>query len=163
MQVSEIKFLHYDILPRYIFILAFIKVYHSGEWLRTRKEYNMGKKLMIVDDDPDILIAIRRIFEREGFEVLTVDSGKDCLYELEKGFKGVILMDIMMPFMDGWDTIKEIVEKGFAPKVTISIVTAIGTPKHEKINGLENYIHDYIAKPFDVKQLISNVKNSIAM
>ena len=39
----------------------------------------MGKKLMIVDDDPDILITIRKIFEKEGFEVLTVDSGKDCI------------------------------------------------------------------------------------
>ena len=121
----------------------------------------MGKKLMIVDDDPDILIAIRKIFEKEGFEVLTVDSGKDCLDELEKGFKGVILMDIMMPFMDGWDTIKEIVEKGFASGVTISIVTAIGTSRHEKMNGLETYIHDYIAKPFDVKQLISNVNATL--
>src|SRR4030042_169738 len=112
----------------------------------------MEKKIMIVDDDPDILIAFRLVFEHEGYEVYTVDSGADCVKEIEKGFKGVILMDIMMPFMDGWDTIKEIVEKGFAPKVTISIVTAIGTSRHEKMIGLETYIHDYIAKPFDVKQ-----------
>jgi len=117
----------------------------------------MGKKLMIVDDDPDILITIREIFEKEGYEVLTVDSGKDCIGELENGFKGVILMDIMMPFMDGWDTIKQIVDKGFAPRVSISIVTAKGTPRHDKMKGLEPYIQDYIPKPFDVKGLIGNV------
>jgi len=122
----------------------------------------MGKKLMIVDDDPDILITIRTIFEEQGYEVFTVDSGKDCLKELEKGFKGVILMDIMMPFMDGWDTIKQIIKKGFAPNVTISIVTAKGTPQHEKMKGLEPFIHDYIPKPFDVNELISNVNNIVA-
>ena len=131
---------------------------------RFRKEgRNMGKKLMVVDDDPDILITIRSIFEKEGFEVFTVDSGKDCIKELEKGFKGVILMDLMMPFMDGWDTIKQIIEKGFAPNVTISIVTAKGIPRHDKIKGLEPYIRDYISKPFDVKDLILNVSESYAV
>ena len=123
----------------------------------------MGKKIMIVDDDPDILITIRRIFEDEGFEVLTVDSGRDCLEELKKGFRGVILLDIMMPFMDGWDTVKEIVEKGFSQGVSITIVTANGTPRSDKMKGLETYIHDYISKPFDVKSLILNVKESVAM
>ena len=51
-------------------------------------------KIMIVDDDPDILIAIRKIFEEEGYEVYTVDSGIDCIKELERGFKGVILLSI---------------------------------------------------------------------
>ena len=119
----------------------------------------MGKKLMIVDDDPDILITIRKIFEQEGYEVFTVDSGKDCLKELERGFKGVILMDIMMPFMDGWETIRRIIDKGFTQDVTISIVTAKGTPRHDKMQGLESYIHDYIPKPFDIRELVSNVNN----
>jgi len=119
----------------------------------------MGKKLMIVDDDPDILITIRKIFEQEGYEVFTVDSGKDCLKELERGFKGVILMDIMMPFMDGWETIRRIIDKGFTQDVTIYIVTAKGTPHHNKMKGLETYIHDYIPKPFEIRELVSNVNN----
>lgn len=122
----------------------------------------MDKKLMVVDDDPNILITIRSIFEREGYEVLTVDSGMDCINELEMGFKGIILMDIMMPFMDGWDTIREIIKRGLSEDVVISIVTAKGTPDHEKMKGLETYVCDYIAKPFDVKQLISNVRNMFA-
>lgn len=123
----------------------------------------MEKKLMIVDDDPDILITLRSIFEREGFEVFTVDSGMDCIKELERGFKGVILMDIMMPFMDGWDTIREIIKKGFTEDVVISILTAKGTPDHEKMRGLESYVYDYIAKPFNVRELVSNVNNMIAV
>ncbi len=122
----------------------------------------MNKKLMIVDDDPDILITIRKIFEKEGFEVYTVDSGKDCIKEVEKGFKGIILMDIMMPFMDGWDTIDEIKKKGLSKGVIISILTAKGTTDHEKLQGLQDQIHDYIAKPFQVEKLINNVKQMIA-
>lgn len=122
----------------------------------------MEKKLMIVDDDPDILITLRSIFEREGFEVFTVDSGMDCIKELERGFKGVILMDIMMPFMDGWDTIREIIRGGFTEDVVISILTAKGTPDHEKMRGLESYVYDYIAKPFNVRVLVLNVNNMIA-
>jgi DNA-binding response OmpR family regulator len=123
----------------------------------------MDKKIMVVDDDPDILITIRRIFENEGFEVFTVDSGKDCIKELERGFRGVILMDIMMPFMDGWDTIIEIMKKGYEKDVIISILTARGTPDHEKMRGLESHIYDYITKPFDTRKLILNVREMIAM
>lgn len=122
----------------------------------------MKKRIMVVDDDPDILIVIRKIFEKEGYEVLTVDSGMDCIKELERGFKGVILMDIMMPFMDGWDTIEEITKRGYETNVVISILTAKGTPDHEKMRGLESHIYDYITKPFDVEQLILHVKNMIA-
>ena len=122
----------------------------------------MDKKLMVVDDDPDILITIRNIFEREGYEVLTVDSGIDCIRELERGFKGIILMDIMMPFMDGWDTIREMVVKGLTNGIMISIVTAKGTPDHERMKGLESYVRDYIAKPFNVGELVSNVNGMAA-
>jgi len=123
----------------------------------------MKKKLMVVDDDPDILITIRSIFEKEGYEVLTVDSGIDCLKELKRGFKGVILIDIMMPFMDGWDTIREIVNNDLIDNVVISIVTAKGTNDHDKIRGLENYIHDYISKPFDIDYLKNNVEKMLGL
>ena len=119
----------------------------------------MEKRLMVVDDDPDILISIRKIFEKEGYEVLTVDTGWDCLKELERGFKGVILMDIMMPFMDGWDTIEQILKKGFTKDVIISILTAKGTPDHDKMRGLEAFIYDYIIKPFDINQLTKLIAN----
>jgi DNA-binding response OmpR family regulator len=123
----------------------------------------MKKKLMIVDDDPDILISIRKIFEREGYEVFTVDSGIDCIKEIERGFKGVILMDIMMPFMDGWDTIEEIKNRGLTQNVIISILTAKGTLDHDKLKRLQSFICKYITKPFDVQKLISNVGHMVDM
>jgi len=118
----------------------------------------MEKKLMIVDDDPDILITIRELFESEGFDVYTVPCGKDCIEELEHGFKGVILMDIMMPHMDGWTTIRQIVTKGLNKGSIISIVLA----KDEsdwKFDDLKQYIKSYITKPFDTQQLLQTVKS----
>lgn len=117
----------------------------------------MQKKIMIVDDDPDILITVRELFESEGFEVYTVPCGKDCLEELENGFKGVILMDIMMPHMDGWATIREIVAKGLNQGNIISMISA----KDEcdwKIDDLKQYIKSYITKPFDTRYLLQTVK-----
>ena len=130
--------------------------------MKDRRELK-EKRLMVVDDDPDILITIRRIFEKEGYEVFTVDSGIDCIKELERGFKGIILLDIMMPFMDGYDTIEEISKRGLANNVVISILTAKGIPDRNRINDLESYIYKYFTKPFDVKELIANVRQMIAM
>ena len=117
----------------------------------------MNKKVMIVDDDPDILVSLRNIFEHQKFDVLAVDSGSDCIQELENGFKGIILMDLIMPFMDGWDTLREIIDRGLNKDVLIFIITAIGSPDSEKMKGLESYIHDYIPKPFDLRKLVAEV------
>ena len=118
----------------------------------------MPKKIMIVDDDSDLLVLLRLIFEKEDYEVLTVDSGQDCIKELERGFEGIILMDLMMPFMDGWSTIRKMVKKGFTKKVIISVITANTCPDKQKMKGLEPYIHEYIEKPFNVEELVLGVE-----
>jgi DNA-binding response OmpR family regulator len=119
----------------------------------------MNKKIMVVDDEPDILIALRIIFENYGYDVITVETGKECIEELKKGFKGVVLIDIMMPKMDGWTTIKKIVDKNLTKNIAIEIITGKGTKDHKKMVGLEPYIFDYLVKPFDPEELISSVEN----
>ncbi len=121
----------------------------------------MDKKIMVVDDDSDILVFLRTVFEQQGYEVLTVDSGSDCIEELKRGFKGIVLMDLMMPFIDGWDTLKEIIKHGLNKDIVISILTANGAPDPEKMRELDSYIHNYIKKPFDLEKLISEI-NSMA-
>lgn len=112
---------------------------------------------MVVDDDPFVLITMRELFEPEGFEVFTVSSGQECLEELARGFKGVILMDLMMPHMDGWTTIREIYARGLNQGNVISILTAKGEfdPREEE---MKKYIKDYLSKPFDLKPLVETVK-----
>ncbi len=117
----------------------------------------MKPQLLIVDDDPSILIAVRELFEPEGFEVLAAGSGKECITELKKDFRGVILMDVMMPHMDGWDTVKAIVDKGLYEGNIISMFTAKDIPD-KKMRALQDYITDYITKPFDPDKLVDTVK-----
>jgi len=119
----------------------------------------MNKKIMIVDDEPDILKSLKIFFENNNYEVITVKNGFDCIKELKRGFKGIVLMDIMMPKMDGWETIKKIVEKNLIDNIAIQIITGKGTKDHDKMIGLEPYIHDYLTKPFRADELILNVDN----
>jgi DNA-binding response OmpR family regulator len=121
------------------------------------EEGNMYKKIMIVDDEPDILTSLRTVFKQQNYDVITVDNGPDCISELERGFKGVILMDIMMPGMDGWQTINEIVKKGLIKNVAIGIITGKGTKNHHNMNGLSCYIYDYFSKPLNIKELIRSI------
>ncbi|MDH7517732.1 MAG: response regulator [Candidatus Thermoplasmatota archaeon] len=118
----------------------------------------MNNKIMVVDDEIDILKSLKNIFEKQRYEVITVESGEECLRQLEKGFRGIILMDIMMPKMDGWDTIKEIIKRDLIREVAIEIITGKGTKDHQKLEELYPYIYDYLTKPIDIKQLIESVR-----
>jgi len=118
----------------------------------------MNKRIMIVDDEPDVLFSLRTILEKQNYDVITVSNGIDCLKEIEKGFKGIILMDLMMPNMDGWDTIGEIVKNGYIENVAIAIITGNGTKDIQKISKFGSYVIDYLAKPLDINKLISSVE-----
>ena len=123
-------------------------------------EGKMEKKVMVVDDEPDILESLKMLLEHERYEVVTVDSGKKCLKEIEKGFHGVVLMDLMMPGMDGWTTIKEIVDRGYIKNVAINIITGKGTKNHNIMSMVGSYIYDYLSKPLDIKELIQSIEKS---
>jgi DNA-binding response OmpR family regulator len=128
------------------------------EGLASLGMYNkMEKRVMIVDDEPDILTSLKAVLERHEYDVVTVENGVECLKEIDKGFKGIILMDLMMPGMDGWDTINEIAKRGLLNDVAISIITGKGTKDFQKMSVLGSYIFDYLAKPIDIDKLISSV------
>ena len=118
----------------------------------------MNSKVMIVDDEPDTLKSIKSILEFNNYEVITAESGKECLKKIQEGFRGIILIDILMPEMDGWDTIKEIVNKGFIKNVAINILTGMVSKDQQRMGIYEPYVYDYLTKPIDINQLISSVK-----
>ena len=112
----------------------------------------MRKKIMVVDGDPDILITIRNIFEREGYEVFTVDSGKKC-YELFKNneIPDLILLDIMMPGMSGWMLFDRLKENPSWKNIPVVFLT-VRTDSFAKKAG-NSLCEDYIEKPFDIEDL----------
>ncbi|HUT00550.1 MAG TPA: response regulator [Candidatus Thermoplasmatota archaeon] len=121
------------------------------------EEQYYQKKIMVVDDDPDIVFSLQELFEREGFQVTTADNGRNCLLELEKGFQGIIILDLMMPIMDGAETIKKMTIDGFTDTNTIIVLTAKRI-QGEEFNEIYPYIADYVTKPFDINVLLQTVK-----
>lgn len=113
---------------------------------------------MVVDDEPDVLVSLKVLLQHQNYDVTTVSNGVECLKELKKGFKGIILMDLMMPKMDGWETINEIVNRGYIEDVAIAIITGKGTKEFQKMSMLGSYVYDYLAKPIDTKQLINSIE-----
>jgi DNA-binding NtrC family response regulator len=118
------------------------------------------KKLMIVDDDPDILLSLRMLFEAQHYDVITVENGAECIKELEDGFRGIILLDLMMPVMDGLETIEQMVIEGFVDHNIIIVLTAKKV-QGEEFNEIYPYIFEYITKPFDVNSLLSTVEKAL--
>ena len=127
-----------------------------GKSYHDKKEWcgkTMTKKIMVVDDEKDILLALETFFEAYDVDLITVTSGKECIKEVERGFKGTILVDLMMPKMTGWDTIEALVERGLNKGVIIDVITGKGSRDKQKLMKLAPYVNDYISKPFDQKTL----------
>ena len=120
----------------------------------------MEKKVMIVDDEPDILESLKIVLEHENYEVTAVEDGYKAIAEIEKGFKGVVLMDLMMPKIDGWSTIKEIIDRGYIKNVAVNIITGKGTKNHQIMSIVGTYVYDYLSKPLDIKELVNSVEKS---
>ena len=111
-------------------------------------------KILIVDDEPEIIQLIKRYAENEGYEVDTADDGR-CAVELcrKKDFDAII-MDIMMPDMDGFTACKKIREFKDVPVLMLS---ARGT-EYDKLFGFEVGIDDYVTKPFSTKEIMARIK-----
>jgi DNA-binding response OmpR family regulator len=116
----------------------------------------MDASVMIVDDNRLIRESVRILFESEGLEIVVAEGGRECLGFLEEGFRGIILMDIMMPDLDGWDTIREIVDRGLYEGNVILMLTGKSEPDN-KMEGIQEYVTDYVTKPFNSRQLIDTV------
>ena len=117
----------------------------------------MDYNVMIVDDNEFIRDSVEILFHTKGVRIATADGGKECLAHLEAGFRGVLLMDVMMPQMDGWDTINNIVERGLYEGNIILMLTAKREPD-EKMRKIQDYVTDYITKPFNPMELLDMVE-----
>lgn len=116
----------------------------------------MNNRIMIVDDNEYVRASVEIICQSARLDLVTAASGKECLERLEAGFRGVILMDIMMPELDGWDTIRAIVERGLYDGNVIVMLTGMGEPD-SKMDGVQEYVTDYMTKPFGPDELVDSL------
>ena len=115
------------------------------------------RRIMVVDDDVFILEVMEGLLRPEGIEVVAAESGDACIAELEKGFRGVILMDIMMPKKDGWETIEEMIDRDLMEGNVVAMLTARDVPDRE-LEQMKEHVIDYITKPFEADEIVAIVK-----
>ena len=113
----------------------------------------MSQKVVVVEDDINIAELLRLYLEKDGFEVRIAHDGGEGLRLAEEEKPDLVMLDIMLPVMDGWQVCKNLRKSS---KVPIIMLTAKGETS-DKINGLEMGADDYVTKPFDVKELIARV------
>ena len=114
-------------------------------------------QVMIVDDEPLIREAVAQLLACEGIATVAAENGDECLNLLRKGFRGVILMDVMMPRGNGWQTIRAMADESLAAGNIIAMLTSVDEPD-EQMEGLQELVFDYITKPFEPSELISAVR-----
>jgi DNA-binding response OmpR family regulator len=115
-------------------------------------------KILLVDDDVKILGIFRKILEREGYEVIVADSGKLCLEMLETEKPDLIFMDVMMPDMDGWETVKKIRDNRSNKGIIISMLT-VKSGDEDRIKSLISAHADWhLSKPVSGAKLIETAE-----
>ena len=110
--------------------------------------------LLLVDDDPTLLSVLARRMAREGYEVLTASSGAQALQQLEQRWPSLLIIDLMMPGMDGFELCARVKRIADLPIIVLSAVDA----SEAKVRALEEYAEDYITKPFDPDELVARVQ-----
>ena len=125
----------------------------------------MCTSVMVVDDDS----AVRKTIEMmlavagpEDIEVSFAAGGGECLERIEAGFRGLILMDIMMPGMTGWQTIAAIRDRGMLAGNVICVMTALLDARDDDREDLDECVRGYLFKPFDIDELSATIRYAAA-
>ena len=111
-------------------------------------------KIWIVDDSPEIRFVFRRTLMDGGYEVFEWGNGFDALEQLRDGSPDLIILDVSMPQMDGWKTLRELRQRGYAQPVLM--ITAVNDVD-SRVRGLDNGADDYVGKPCDGHELLARV------
>ena len=114
-------------------------------------------KILVCDDEKDIVSALRIYLESEGYEVLAAENGKEALEVLESEDISLVLLDVMMPVMDGVETLVKIRERSNVPVILLTAKSE----DTDKVLGLNLGADDYVTKPFNPVELLARVKSSL--
>ena len=124
----------------------------------------MAKKILVADDDAAVVETLKAILERSNYEVDTAGNGEECLKKILLNKPDLLLLDIMMPKMDGYSFLVAIKElkalTGNAPETPVIVITGRDSALNRDLVTHEN-IRDYILKPFDLPDLLLKIKKAL--
>ena len=116
----------------------------------------MTKKILVVDDAPAMVRLISRVLTKEGFEVLESNNGQDALRLLYNNKPDLVLLDVVMPKMDGWQTCSRI--RDISAIIPIIMLTGRRKTENDVVRGLDYGADDYLIKPVGNKELVARVQ-----
>jgi DNA-binding response OmpR family regulator len=116
----------------------------------------MKQKILLVDDEEDILDFLELILGEQGYSIIKASSGKEALAAAQMHRPDLILLDIMMPEMDGWEVLKLLKADEDLVHTPVAMLTARSEMK-DKIQGIQEGAIDYICKPFSTRELIDKL------
>ena len=123
---------------------------------------NSDYKILIVDDIKANIMLLKALIKKDNFQVLEASNGQECLDMLEKHKPDLILLDIMMPILDGYQTMNIIRKGSVNPDVAIIFITALDN-KNDIVKGFNAGANDYISKPFNNEELEVRVNHQISL
>lgn len=115
----------------------------------------MPKKILIIEDDPGILLGLKDEFESEGFVVQTAKDGEKGLERARQQKPDLIILDIMLPVLDGYEVCKRLRGEGDSTPV---IMLTVKDKEIDKVLGLELGADDYVTKPFSLRELVARTR-----
>ncbi len=118
----------------------------------------MGKKVLIVDDEPAFVSLVEQVLTQKGYEVLTAGDGQEALRLLFAHRPDLVLLDVVMPKMDGWQTCNRIRDVSDIP---IVILTGKRTTEDDIVRGLDYGADDYLLKPMGNRELVARVRAAL--
>jgi len=116
-----------------------------------------GKKILVVDDEEDIVHFLELVLGEKGYEVVTARSGHEALTRAQLARPDLVLLDIMMPQMDGWEVLKLLRIDDATANVPVAMLSA-RTEAKDRVQGLQEGAVDYICKPFLLQDLLGKVE-----
>lgn len=111
-------------------------------------------RVLIVEDEPDLLTGIARALRDEGYAVDTAVDGEDGLFKAETWAYDAVLLDIMLPGMDGWEILRRLRRTRKTPVLMLTARDGI----RDRVRGLDGGADDYLTKPFDLAELLARVR-----
>jgi len=123
--------------------------------LSAQRRRSVTGRVLVVDDDPDILDALSEILEVEGYEVQRARNGREALQRLEHAPPDLVLLDLMMPVMDGWEFARSLDPDARPPIIVLSADRNVSV-KAQEIGAL-----GWLAKPFELSELLAVVRRAI--
>ena len=118
----------------------------------------MPKRLLVVDDEPKLLLAVAAVLRAEGFEVATARNGREALMQIARSVPDLVVSDILMPQMDGFALARHLRSADHTKLVPIVFLTAKGDTR-DRVEGFRTGVDAYLSKPFEPDELVAVIRS----